>query len=61
MDLEEKTFACPYCWQIISVELDCSVSAQKFIEDCQVCCRPIEIRYAVEEGEVVEFDYERAQ
>ena len=23
--------------------VDCSVSEQQYIEDCQVCCRPIEI------------------
>jgi len=35
--------------------LDGSVSGQSYIEDCEVCCRPIEIRYRMEEGIVVEF------
>ena len=35
--------------------LDLSVARQSYIEDCEVCCRPIEIRYAVEDGELIEF------
>lgn len=34
---------------------------QKYIEDCEVCCRPIEINYQVEEGEMTSFGAERAQ
>jgi hypothetical protein len=26
--------------------------AQKYIEDCEVCCRPIEVSYRVEEDEI---------
>jgi len=35
--------------------LDLSVSNQQYVEDCEVCCRPIEIRYDVEDGEEVAF------
>ncbi len=35
--------------------LDTSVTAQTYVEDCEVCCRPISIHYAIEDGEVVEF------
>ena len=37
----EHHFVCPYCWQRISVLLDNSISSQKYIEDCEVCCNPI--------------------
>jgi hypothetical protein len=36
--------------------LDMSVRSQSYIEDCEVCCRPIQIRYAVHNEEVVEFE-----
>jgi hypothetical protein len=36
--------------------LDTSVKGQKFIEDCEVCCQPIEVRYVVEDGDVTEFE-----
>jgi transcription elongation factor Elf1 len=52
----EHFFTCPYCWQEISVVLDLSVPHQKYVEDCEVCCKPIELRYAVEGDEVTEFE-----
>jgi hypothetical protein len=36
-----REIQCPYCGEMITVMLDCSVSSQEYIEDCQVCCRPI--------------------
>jgi len=39
--LEEKTVQCPYCGESIDVLIDCSISHQNYIEDCQVCCRPV--------------------
>lgn len=35
--------------------LDTSVSHQRYIEDCEVCCRPIEIEYAVEDDQITGF------
>lgn len=40
--LAARTVACPYCGESIEVLVDCSESEQHYIEDCQVCCRPIE-------------------
>ena len=56
MDLTEHAFACPYCAAPISVLLDPSVPAQRYIEDCEVCCNPIEIAVAFEDDEVVAFE-----
>jgi len=39
--LQEKRISCPYCGESIEVLLDYSVADQQYIEDCQVCCRPI--------------------
>lgn len=36
--------------------LDLSVSEQSYIEDCEVCCRPIRISYAAEEFELQFFE-----
>ncbi|WP_194777330.1 CPXCG motif-containing cysteine-rich protein [Pararhodonellum marinum] len=51
----EHLFTCPYCFEEISMLLDPSVSRQSYIEDCEVCCNPMEIQFEVEEGEVVAF------
>lgn len=56
MDQIEHAFACPFCNAPISMLLDPSVDAQAYVEDCEVCCRPIEVRYAIDDGDVVAFD-----
>ena len=33
--------ACPYCGERISIAIDAGADAQHYIEDCEVCCRPI--------------------
>jgi hypothetical protein len=35
--------ACPYCSELIQVRLDLSAGAQAYIEDCQVCCQPLQV------------------
>ncbi|MFD0976602.1 CPXCG motif-containing cysteine-rich protein [Salinimicrobium gaetbulicola] len=52
----EHFFQCPYCWEEISVLLDPSVSDQRYIEDCEVCCNPIEVHASFEDGELVSFE-----
>lgn len=48
-------FTCPYCGERISMLLDPSACSQRYIEDCEVCCNPIEISYQAEEGRIVSF------
>lgn len=45
----EHFFSCPYCGEEISMVLDLSVRRQTYVEDCEVCCNPIEISYSVED------------
>ena len=40
--LLERDITCPYCGEVITVLIDGSVPHQEYIEDCQVCCRPID-------------------
>jgi transcription elongation factor Elf1 len=47
MLIQNKTVQCPYCGEIIDVLIDTSVEQQDYIEDCSVCCRPIEFSVAV--------------
>ncbi len=39
--LTEETVSCPYCGEAIAVLLDPQEAGQHYIEDCQVCCKPI--------------------
>jgi len=42
--LEEIQIHCPYCGEPLDILVDGSVEEQEYIEDCQVCCRPIDIQ-----------------
>lgn len=39
--LSEERISCPYCGESITVLIDDTDSNEEYIEDCQVCCRPI--------------------
>lgn len=52
----EHFFQCPYCLAEISMLVDPSVSSQKYIEDCEVCCNPIEVQISIEKNEIVGFE-----
>jgi transcription elongation factor Elf1 len=49
-------FTCPHCEERISMLLDLSAGSQCYVEDCEVCCNPIEICYHTEEGRVISFE-----
>jgi hypothetical protein len=47
-ELEPRTVECPYCGEKIDVLIDPADAQQNYIEDCQVCCRPIDFAIAVD-------------
>lgn len=49
--LETQMTQCPYCWESIELVIDHSVPEQEYIEDCEVCCRPIRLVVVVDDGE----------
>ena len=51
--LESRDITCPYCWETITLTIDCSISKQKYIEDCQVCCRPFTVSVEIPEVGVI--------
>jgi hypothetical protein len=56
MEEVEKNFKCPYCLQHISMILDLSLDGtQTYIEDCEVCCKPIQITFTVENNQLRSF------
>ena len=42
-ELIEVALQCPYCWEDITLMIDGSIETQEYTEDCEVCCRPIDI------------------
>ncbi len=52
--LEEKRIGCPYCGEAIEILVDDSQPEQNYVEDCQVCCRPILLDVSVDaDGDTV--------
>ena len=54
--MDEHFFQCPYCWEEISMLLDTTVSNQVYIEDCEVCCNPIEVNPRFENAELISLE-----
>ena len=41
--LDGYPISCPYCGEEIEISIDASAGDQDYIEDCQVCCKPINL------------------
>jgi hypothetical protein len=46
---EFVTVNCPYCGEAFATQADASAGSCTYIEDCQVCCQPIEMELHVDE------------
>jgi len=52
-EVSETNISCPYCGETISVLVDNSLPEQNYVEDCQVCCRPIVLDVTIDlDGDV---------
>lgn len=49
MTLEQIDVQCPYCGERIEIQVDSSAGEQSYIEDCSVCCRPIQFEVTMGE------------
>jgi hypothetical protein len=41
---------CPYCGEPFDALVDVSAGSASYIEDCQVCCQPIEMSLTVDDA-----------
>ncbi|MEM7561848.1 MAG: CPXCG motif-containing cysteine-rich protein [Pseudomonadota bacterium] len=48
----EVPVQCPYCWEKFILLVDASVELQEYVEDCEICCRPIDFVASVEDDQV---------
>ena len=56
--MEEYFYNCPYCRQSVSTLLDTGIDGHtSVVDDCEVCCRPIEISYYVEDYAISSISY----
>ena len=46
--ISEVRCHCPFCAEPITLVVDYSAGSQAYIEDCQVCCQPMEVTVAAD-------------
>ena len=44
------TIQCPYCGECFETAVDLSAGSSTYVEDCQVCCQPIELSLDVSDS-----------
>lgn len=45
--IEPATVHCPYCGEAFETVVDLSAGSAAYVEDCAICCRPIELHLHV--------------
>jgi hypothetical protein len=43
---------CPYCGETFDVRVDPGEEGQSLVQDCQVCCKPVQLSVDIEDGEI---------
>ncbi len=57
--MTEVDVTCPFCAEQFSIVVDCSVDHQIYVEDCFVCCKPIQFHLRCTEGEFLSVETDR--
>lgn len=57
---EETEVKCPFCGEFFTILVDTSVASQTYVEDCYVCCRPIQFTVRCEDDQVAAVEADRA-
>lgn len=55
-EVVEHSLDCPCCGAPITMLLDLSVEEQSYVEDCEVCCRPVLVHVRARAGQLVAFE-----
>lgn len=58
---DDVEITCPYCGEMVSIRLDPgSGASQRYVEDCQVCCRPWRVDVTYDDSGAVDVQVEPA-
>lgn len=49
---------CPYCAEPVQLLVDPSAGPQRYVEDCQVCCRPMTVIVLSTDPVIVQLQHE---
>jgi hypothetical protein len=57
MEISEP-ICCPFCGQTFDIAIDTSIASQRFVTDCEICCRPFTVAVEAEPGEIISVQVE---
>jgi transcription elongation factor Elf1 len=49
----DAEIVCPFCGQTFELAIDTGIARQHFITDCEICCRPMEVKVEASNGELL--------
>ncbi len=49
---EALAIDCPHCGETFSLAFDESEGSAEFVIDCEVCCRPMNVKVRVADGDI---------
>ena len=52
VNMIETEVVCPFCGESITILVDSSEEAQSYVENCSICCRPINFQIKCEDNEL---------
>ena len=53
MGIAEQRIHCPFCAESMTLLLDFSAGSQSYVEDCQVCCQPMQVSFELDGEELI--------
>jgi hypothetical protein len=58
--LDDVEIECPHCGEMFAISVDTAFPLCEMIEDCAVCCRPMQLLIRCSGGEIDSIDVSRA-
>lgn len=59
-DVIERRIHCPFCAESMTILLDLSAGDQGYVEDCQICCQPMQISFQAAANELLALEVDCA-
>lgn len=53
---EVSRVSCPYCGESFDIVVDCSIAEQSYIEDCYICCKPINFNIRITDNDGIQIE-----
>lgn len=58
--LLDRRIHCPFCAEPMTIVVDVSAGGQSYVEDCQICCQPMQIAFETDGADLAWLQVDRA-